>query len=343
LECVARTAAEIAGVAVALDSAAAPPAERFEGAVQAETLYPTFNFGWRALRAREEAGWKLVTGARDRLYRTATDPGETNDVAAAHPDIVASMKSALADAWAEARGRRPSGGARATTPDEVEALRTLGYLGGRPPDAARLEEAFEVGADPEDRISLVTRINLALTSLDSGRSAAAESLLAGVVREDPENRLALEFLGRARSQRGEWRAAREAFRRALASGPNPVSVHLELGRVERELGDEEAEQRALEEALRVDPRSVAARLDLARVLMRRGRPKDAAALLEEALRILPRSVAAHVGLAEAYDADGRTADAVPHWQRAAELDPDGALGDAARAALARARAGGRAP
>lgn len=341
LECVARTAVELAGVEAALDSAAAPAVDRFEGPVQAETMYPAFNFGWRALRAREEGGWKLVAGDHDRLYRTLTDPAETHDVAAEHPEIVASLKKGLVDTWAEARALRPADASRSTSAEEVDALRALGYLGGTPPDPDRLEAAFDEGFDPEQRIALVSRIDAGIALLDAGNAAAAESVLARVAAEDVRNRLALEFLGRARLMQAKWREARETFLRALDIGPNPVSVHMDLARVERELGDEDGEWHALEQALRADARSVAVRQEMSRILMRKGRASEAAALLEDAVRFLPRSAAAHASLAEAYDADGRHSVAVDHWKRVAELDPDGSLGQLAREALARPEASGK--
>ncbi|MFN8177033.1 MAG: sulfatase-like hydrolase/transferase [bacterium] len=335
LESVARTAAELIGAGAAVDSSSAPAVDRYAGPVQAETLYPAFNFGWRGLRAREDGEWKLVSGARDRLYHVSTDPGETRDVAAEHPDVVAALRKGIEDTWAEARAAQPASSRRATSPDEIAALRSLGYLGGAGADPERLEEAFDVGLDPEDRIALVTEINLGVTLLDSGKGGAAESVLARVVADDPGNRLALEFLGRAHMAQRSWREARDAFRRAIEAGPNPVNVYLDLARVDRELHDLDSAERALEQAMKADSRSVAARQAMSRLLVERGRPAEAVALLEEAVRILPRSAGARVSLAQAYEAAGRPQDAIDPWTRAAELDPDGPLGKLAQEALAR--------
>jgi arylsulfatase A-like enzyme len=75
-------------------------------------------------------GWKLVhvpdaTGGEDRLYDLGSDPGETEDVAARHPERVASLRALLDPILASERPRRPD---RELTPEEIEELRELGYM-----------------------------------------------------------------------------------------------------------------------------------------------------------------------------------------------------------------------
>lgn len=62
----------------------------------------------RALSAMREGAWKLVRTRRNaHLFDLASDPGETNDLAGAHPERVARMTAAL-EAWQrEVRKGRP--------------------------------------------------------------------------------------------------------------------------------------------------------------------------------------------------------------------------------------------
>jgi len=84
-----------------------------------------------------EDGWKLVHntarprgGREHELYDTRTDPFDQHDVAAQHPEIVARLSQRLT-AWREksVKARKPAEAATANlSPEEVERLRSLGYL-----------------------------------------------------------------------------------------------------------------------------------------------------------------------------------------------------------------------
>jgi len=92
----------------------------------------------RIATALELGGWKLVERrARPadlptlELYETASDPLDGTDVAAANPEKVRELAAALA-AWRTETARTkleivaPSDAA--TTPEELERLRSLGYV-----------------------------------------------------------------------------------------------------------------------------------------------------------------------------------------------------------------------
>jgi hypothetical protein len=84
----------------------------------------------------EETAWidypyKLIVNAgaaRAQLYRLDTDPGETTDVAAKHPDRVAELGAALT-AWKRKRPLPSYDGPKTRAAEqEREALRALGYI-----------------------------------------------------------------------------------------------------------------------------------------------------------------------------------------------------------------------
>jgi len=84
-----------------------------------------------------EDGWKLVHntlrprgGPEHELYDTRTDPFDQHDLAAQHPEIVARLSQRLA-AWhtKSVNARKPPEAATTNlSPEEVERLRSLGYL-----------------------------------------------------------------------------------------------------------------------------------------------------------------------------------------------------------------------
>ena len=337
IERIAATLLECAGISGPLNPGAAPPLTAPAGPVLGESLYPHFNFGWRGLRVREDREWRLVAGATDRLYRLAADPGETRDLASENPEVARRLREDLETEW-----RRRSAGAfrsqsRTLTAEEEEALRSLGYAAGGGEKSA--ESGFESGPDPYSRVALADRINEGISRFGSGDAEGSRRILASVVVEDPGNRLALEYLGRAAVAARRLPEARDAFRRALALGPNPVDVYLDLAYVEQQLGETEAEGATLKAALASDPRSIQVRHRLADWYLRAGRGEEAVELLREALRHRPRSAETHLYLGKVLESLGRTEEAMTHWRRVVELDGEGREARLARRALERYAAG----
>lgn len=80
-------------------------------------------------RAIRRGRWKLIrSGARSRLFDLDRDPREHHDVAAEQPEVVRELDAAVME-FAQRAGRRPwKVRFRATSEDEAEQLRALGYL-----------------------------------------------------------------------------------------------------------------------------------------------------------------------------------------------------------------------
>ena len=88
------------------------------GPVRDTHLYFTANQTWpQFARETGSSSWLTHSVARKKaapsgpvLYNLATDPGETKDVAAEHPDVVAKLKAEAARREAEIKEhRRPAG------------------------------------------------------------------------------------------------------------------------------------------------------------------------------------------------------------------------------------------
>lgn len=331
IESVPATLLHLAGLDSQVNSGAAPILAEWSGPVHAETLYPFFNFGWGGLRSREEGNWRLVAGPEDRLYRMDTDPGETRNVAAEHPNVVDDLRAGLEEEWSARREAAFRSERRALSEDEIEALRSIGYL-AVDTGVEDLDAAFEGGDDPETRIGLVDRINRGITLFDTDPVRCLE-VLRPLLEEDPGNRLALEYTGRAFLRIGEPVRARRALRLALSIGRNPVSVHLDLARAEQELGNRVGQQEALQGAMAVDPRSVPARQALAEMMIQDQRFAEALPILQGALDVRPRAVGTHFQLALVYEALDRPEQAREHWQTILDIRPTGPVADRARAAL----------
>ena len=71
--------------------------------------------------------WKLVTnGKRSQLYHLERDPGELENIAHLHPELVAAFTQQIRD-WSDAVANRYSDEAELSE-DDVEALKSLGYI-----------------------------------------------------------------------------------------------------------------------------------------------------------------------------------------------------------------------
>jgi hypothetical protein len=74
--------------------------------------------------------WKLITSSgaipRDQLYDFAADRGELRDRSGDHPDVVASLREALADFRSRSGSRTPL--QVELDANDLETLRLLGYV-----------------------------------------------------------------------------------------------------------------------------------------------------------------------------------------------------------------------
>jgi arylsulfatase A-like enzyme/cytochrome c-type biogenesis protein CcmH/NrfG len=335
VERVAATLLRRAGIGDALNPGSAPALDDPATPVIGETLYPHYNFGWSGLRVLEHDGWRLVSGPVSRLYRLDEDPGETRDLAPAHPDVVASLAARLEREWAARKEHAFASLRRELTDADAEALQALGYVAGGAGGEEDAEAAFLSGDDPHERLALVDRINEALSWLHRDAPQRSLALLRRVVAEDPENRFAWQYLGQAALEAGLMEEARAALRRALVLGPNPDAVYRDLARAEAALGNASAEREVLAEALAANPRSAETRNRLAGALVREGHSEEAAELLREAVRIRPRFARAWANLAALAQQSGRPDEARDSWTRVLALEDEGPLADLARKQLAR--------
>jgi len=334
LERIPQTILENLGISGSLHPSSAPSLDAPPSPALSETMYPWFNYGWRALRSFEDLNWKLVSGETDRLYRPREDPGETNDLAASYPEVVAQMKRDLSAEWERRRAFAIDAQHDSLSTEDIEALRSLGYAAGGAADAQSSEKAFVSGADPELRIHGVDLLNRAITFLGDGDAAQAAAILEELLENDPQSRVAWEFLGRTRIMQKNFKSGRECLLRALALGRNPASVYMDLAQAERRLGNVEGERHALQGAVATDPQLISARHALFRIALLEGDREGALRILQEAEAIRPRSESTQMNLAQYFELVGDREKARQHWQRALELDPEGVIGQRAREALA---------
>jgi Flp pilus assembly protein TadD len=92
--------------------------------------------------------------------------------------------------------------------------------------------------------------NLAAAQEAQGRTDEAQRTRLALARSEPQAPMHDFEIGRAAAQRGDWRAARDAFQRELRRNDQSAEVHHWLAVAQWQLGDVDAARRELGEALR---------------------------------------------------------------------------------------------
>lgn len=245
-------------------AAAEPP-------LYAETLAPRLDFGWSELRAWRSGRHKYVRAPRAELYDLEDDPEESRNLAAAHPELAASLEGELRAALAKMGDVEAH---RAAGSDTSERLRSLGYVqgpGGR-----------GSGADPKDRLEVARRIARATGPFRGPEEVV--TVYRDIDRLDPENPLVGLRLADALLRAGRPAEAIPVFRRVVAGGPRSADPFVGLATAYAHLGRLDESKQALERALEVDPSSGQAQYNLGEIARARGELQDARVRFEAARR-----------------------------------------------------------
>ena len=191
-----------------------------ERRIYSETLYPRLALGWSELRSLADARWHFIQGPRGELYDLTSDPGETHDLAAAQPAVVASLRAEI-ERLHVLHVPEPE----AVPRDVAERLAALGYVAGRTgpaaPSAPRL--------DPRDGLPVLRAFQAASRLVAEGRLAEGEAALRGLLAESPEFLEARLKLGGVLMEAGRAKEAADVLAAAAASPGASGDVWIALG------------------------------------------------------------------------------------------------------------------
>ncbi len=144
-----------------------------------ETFAPAVDFGWSPLACLQDSTFKYIHAPKPELYKVDSDPFETNNAieGSVHAKNYRSKIESLLS-----RGN-PEGSAHSPSPEELERLRSLGYV------AAVRQKIRWDAADPKDRVEVARRIaELTMKPMSPGER---EKVYREVVQLDPANPLLL--------------------------------------------------------------------------------------------------------------------------------------------------------
>ncbi|HEY0875141.1 MAG TPA: sulfatase-like hydrolase/transferase [Vicinamibacterales bacterium] len=279
--------------------------------VYSETIYPR-RAGWHALSTLADEQWKLIRSSEPELYEIDSDPSETTNVAAAHPNIVQAMTAAI--------DRVQAGAKTGTTvsADAAERLRALGYVSGsaaaRPDDSKAPNPARTTGA--------WTRFERALSQVQAGEARAAVPVLKALASEYPDAPVFQSTYARALKDAGDLRAAVKVYKAAVARWPDDPALFHDLAVAARDAGDLAEAARAEQAALALDDTSAMAQNGLGLVHADAGRFGEAAAAFDRAARLDPTNASYWSNLGNARSATGDARGAEAAYQQALESDAE---------------------
>jgi arylsulfatase A-like enzyme/predicted Zn-dependent protease len=153
-----------------------------DAVVFAETVMPRLEFGWSELRMARDGRFKYIQAPREELYDLVEDPEELHNLAGIEEERRRALADRLATWVGETDVEEAAGAERALSEEELERLRSLGYLAG-----PAVEGGGMTGIDPKDGLGISLRIEEAKKLLDEDDREGAIEILHEVLAESPDN------------------------------------------------------------------------------------------------------------------------------------------------------------
>jgi len=309
-----------------------------------EALTPAVTRGWAPLRGVVSGGEKYIDLPVPELYNLAADPREATNLATGRRDRAQVLFNLL-----KAFSVAPPSRAAAETPETLERLRSLGYIGG---GVSPVRERYTEADDPKRLIDLEQMLQRATDALQQERFDEAVDLCQRVIArrkdtEDAYRKLALVYWrqGRAadaiatlelalrngvtqsevRIKLGQYLTGSGEPARAIAllagtAGTDPDALTA-LGNAYTLAGREREAIATFNRLLAIDPSNALAFENIGAALLHAGNVAAAEPSLRRAIELDPTLAGAHTALGVALAGTGRRTDAIDAWQRALSLDP----------------------
>ena len=259
-----------------------------------ETLTPRYAYEWSPLFGIRRPDFKLVEGARARLFDLKSDPQESIDVAERNPELVEQLRAELKQ-LRQGRGEALEVETRTLSIEETHLLGTIGYAAGDPESASPDPQA----PDPYDHIQAIDEYARALVLMEREEHARARPILERLVADFPRTFVFHQSLAAALGKLGEPKSAIEECSKALSIRPDSVEVLTMLATAAYFAGLPEECEGALLRAIQIPSCPASAYLQLWEIY-RQGRDPGLATQILEALeaRVSSMPAAASFQLAE---------------------------------------------
>ncbi|HEY6292699.1 MAG TPA: sulfatase-like hydrolase/transferase [Terriglobia bacterium] len=285
--------------------------------VYSESTYAHDKFGWSSLRSLRVGNYQYIETPRAEFYNLSEDPGELHNLYATRRPLALAYGERL-KAFRASDPPQAAGGDNRVSPEVLENLRSLGYLGV---SASRQGDASG-GADPKDHLQEYLKYLQAEHQAQTGGVGDAASLFAEIVREDPSNLPAHFELARCELALHRNNDAAAQFQAVLALDPQNVEAGELLGGLWVEMGQEGRAEAEFRHLLKIEPGDFAAEYSLGMIAARQRKFEEAVQDFHAALVTRPRSAGTHYNLGLVLETLGRTQEARQEFEEALKDDPD---------------------
>jgi len=264
----------------------------------AETYLTRDFYNWSPLHALRTERYKFIEAPRPELYDLRSDPGERRNVVAERANTARQLASRLGGALAR------SGTAESShEPGEtlLARLHSLGYLGARARPGGSPDRTLP---DPKDRIGVVAEIDEVIALLGSRRYRDAETKIRQILKTDPGNFLATNYLADVLFEQRRNEEAIHAYHQAMEKGRETAYYRFRLGILNELLGRYEQAAEEFGRAVDRSPKAALEVLKRAKELLDDKAVDGALAYLETLKGRGSRGAALASALAEAWMLEG---------------------------------------
>lgn len=164
-------------------------------------------------------------------------------------------------------------------------------------------------------------LTVAVEHHTSGRLQEAEAIYRAILKQDPDQPVALNLLGMVATQTGNFDAAIDLLNRAISIVPDYSVALCNLGNVYKEREQLDKAIEIYQRALRAQPDYATAHFNLGMTYKRRNQLNDAIRSLENAIQYNADYDKAHTSLADIYKSREDTAPAIAHYRQALAINP----------------------
>ncbi len=285
-----------------------------------ESYYSLYHYDWAPLRAIRTGPLKFIDAPEPELYRLSDDPGEMENVVRRTRVEARELRDRL---LLMISGFEGTGAGEAARPDldqeTLAQLQALGYLAGSGSRAESPEDLSGL-ADPKDKIAVHRAIMLAQNDIGKGETAAARERLLEAIELDPGVVDAQQMLGNLHQREGDYAAAIEYFRTALARNPDHQASLLGLADSYLWLDRPDDALAGYERLRGLAPHDSKAAIASTEILVDLGRPAEALEVAESAARYEHAPPLVHNQHGELLTLAGRIAEAEGAFERAIQAN-----------------------